>query len=72
MKIRKGATTMITITKNLNGITAGELIAMLKKVPAETEICVWSTDVQSINIEINIYDEMSADVDINIETYPTW
>ena len=63
---------MITITKNLNGITAGELIAMLKKVPAETEICVWSTDVQSINIEINIYDEMSADVDINIETYPTW
>lgn len=63
---------MITITKSLNGITAGELIALLKKVPAETEICVWSADVESANIEINIYDEMPADVDIDIETYPTW
>lgn len=63
---------MTTITKSLNGITVGELIAMLKKVPAETEICVWGVDVQSIDIEVNIYDEMPADVDINIETYPTW
>lgn len=63
---------MTTITKNLNGMTVGELIAMLKKVPAETEICAWNADVQSVNIEINIYDEMPADVNIDIETYPTW
>lgn len=63
---------MTTITKNLNGMTVGELIAMLKEVPAETEMCVWCADVQSIDIEVNIYDEMPADVDINIETYPTW
>lgn len=63
---------MATITKNLNGITTGELIAILKSVPTETKIYVWGADVQSINIEINTYDEMPADVDIEIETYPSW
>lgn len=61
------------ITKNLNGMTVKELMNILKDVPAETEICVWGPDVESINIEVSIYDELKiADVDINIETYPSW
>jgi len=60
---------MKTITKNLNGITVGELITMLKDIPAETEIGVWCADVESTSIEVTTYDEMPADVDI---IYPSW
>jgi len=63
----------MTITKNLNGITVKELIDILKDVPAETEINVWSPDVSSIEIQVSVYDALeTADVDIDIETYPSW
>lgn len=63
----------MTITKSLNGITVKELMNILKDVPPETEISVWSPDVSSIEIQVSIYDALKmADVDIDIETYPSW
>lgn len=63
----------MTIARSLNGITVKELIDILKDVPAETEINVWGPDVRSIEIQVSIYDTLkTADVDIDIETYPLW
>lgn len=61
-----------TIVRDLSGITVGELKAILEDIPAETELCVWGADVDSIEIEVNTYDEQPADVYINIETCPSW
>jgi len=58
----------MTIIKELNGLTVGELKTILEQVPDEVEICVWSPNVDWVELEVNIYTEEESDVFINIET----
>ncbi len=61
-----------TMVRDLNGITVGELKAILESIPAETEICVWGANVDAIEIEVNTYDTQPADVYVNVDTLPSW
>ena len=58
----------MTIIKELNGLTVGELKTILEQVPDEVEICVWSPNVDWVELEVNIYTEEESDVFVNIET----
>ena len=58
------------MTRDLNGMTVGELKTILKNVPNETPICIWGTEVDYIEIEVNIYPKemnIETDVFINVE-----
>lgn len=61
-----------TMVRDLNGITVGELKAILESIPAETEICVWGANVDTIEIEVNVYDTQPTDVYVNVDTLPSW
>lgn len=58
----------MTTIRELNGLTVGELKTMLEQVPDEVEICVWGSNVDWAEIEVNISTEKVSDVFINIET----
>lgn len=58
----------MTITKELNRLTVGELKTILEQVPNEVEICVWGPNVDWAEIEVNISTDRESDVFINIET----
>lgn len=58
------------MTRDLNGMTVGELKTMLENVPNETPIYIWGTEVDYIEIEVNIYPKemnIETDVFINVE-----
>ena len=64
---RKGENKM---TRDLNGMTVGELKTILENVPNETPIYIWGTEVDYIEIEVNIYPKemnIETDVFINVE-----
>ena len=51
-------------------MTVGELKTMLENVPNETPIYIWGTEVDYIEIEVNIYPKemnIETDVFINVE-----
>ena len=58
----------MTTIKELNGLTVGELKTILEQVPDKVEICVWSPNVDWVELEVNIYTEEESDVFVNIET----
>jgi len=58
----------MTIIKELNGLTVGELKTILEQVPDEVEICVWGPNVDWVELEVNIFTDEESDVFINIET----
>ena len=58
------------MTRDLNGMTVGELKTILENVPNETPIYIWGTEVDYIEIEVNIYPKemnIETDVFINVE-----
>ena len=58
------------MTRDLNWMTVGELKTMLENVPNETPIYIWGTEVDYIEIEVNIYPKemnIETDVFINVE-----
>lgn len=58
----------MTIIKELNRLTIGELKTILEQVPDEVEICVWGPNVDWVELEVNIFTDEESDVFINIET----
>ena len=58
----------MTIIRDLNGITVGELKTILENIPNETEICIWGPNVDYTEIEVNAFENKEFDVFINIET----
>ena len=58
----------MTIIKDLNGITVGELKTILENVPNEIEVCLWGPSVDWAEIEVNTFEDKEYDVFINIET----
>ena len=57
----------MTTIRDLNGITVGELKAILENIPNEIEVCIWGPSVDYAEIEVNNFENKEFDVFINIE-----
>lgn len=58
----------MTIIRDLNGITIGELKTILENIPNDIEVCIWGPSVDYAEIEVNAFENKEFDVFINIET----
>ena len=62
----------MTIIRDLNGITVGELKTILENIPNDIEVCIWGPNVDCAEIEVNAFENKEFDVFINIETLSSY